>query len=115
MIDDGLLLLAGIVHGLFVSGGPLLIAYASKKLTDKNQFRATISSVWVVLNTIILVDDIRFGYWDLQLFRKLLVSIPFFLCGIGVGSVLSKKLSKNVFLILTYLLMAFSGVMLLLK
>ena len=49
-----LLGLAGIVHGIFVSGGPLLIGYLTKRIQDKVSFRATISTVWGVLNTIIL-------------------------------------------------------------
>ena len=39
---DLILLLAGVIHGMFVSGGPLLIVYAVKKLPEKNQFRTTV-------------------------------------------------------------------------
>ena len=46
-----LLVLAGIIHGLFVSGGPLLTGYMTKRIKDKSVFRATISTVWVFLNT----------------------------------------------------------------
>ena len=35
-----LLGLAGIVHGIFVSGGPLLIGYLTKRIQDKVSFRA---------------------------------------------------------------------------
>ena len=64
-----LLGLAGIVHGIFVSGGPLLIGYLTKRIQDKVSFRATISTVWVVLNTIILLDDIRSGLWNPELVK----------------------------------------------
>ena len=36
-----LLVLAGIIHGLFVSGGPLLTGYMTKRIQDKTVFRAT--------------------------------------------------------------------------
>ena len=42
---DLILLLAGVIHGMFVSGGPLLIVYAVKKLPEKNQFRTTVSMI----------------------------------------------------------------------
>ena len=47
-----LLVLAGIIHGLFVSGGPLLTGYMTKRIQDKTVFRATISTVWIFLNTV---------------------------------------------------------------
>ena len=56
-----LLVAAGIVHGMFVCGGPLLIIYATKKLKERDEFRATLSMAWIVLNTINLVRDIVAG------------------------------------------------------
>ena len=37
------LLVSGIIHGMFLSGGGLLVVYATIVLQDKNEFRATIS------------------------------------------------------------------------
>lgn len=110
-----ILLSAGLIHGLFVSGGPLLIEYVSSKKLDRQQFRTTVSAVWVVLNTIILVDDIRSGYWNLELFPIFLGCLPFFWIAIRLGEMLCKRMSQRLFLLLTYALMAFSGMMLLLK
>ena len=44
------LILAGIIHGMFVSGGALLVIYATQVLKEKEEFRATVAPVWVVLN-----------------------------------------------------------------
>ncbi|MCR4627996.1 MAG: sulfite exporter TauE/SafE family protein [Clostridium sp.] len=107
--------LAGIVHGIFVSGGPLLISYLTRKLPDKNSFRATISTVWIVLNSIVLIDDIRSGYWNPGLIGTLLIAVPFLLAAMKIGSILYHRMSQQVFMILTYLLLAVSGVTLLLK
>ena len=110
-----LLGLAGVVHGIFVSGGPLVISYLSKRISDKTSFRATISTVWIVLNSIILCDDIRSGLWDLALVQTLLIAIPFLLVGMFLGSILYKKMSQHVFMILTYVLLLISGVLLFIK
>ena len=59
-----LLIGAGIVHGMFVSGGPLLIGYLSNEIKEKTSFRATISTVWIILNSMILVQDICAGMWN---------------------------------------------------
>ncbi|MCI8959251.1 MAG: sulfite exporter TauE/SafE family protein [Lachnospiraceae bacterium] len=110
-----LLVLAGIVHGIFVSGGPLLIGYLTKKVKDKVSFRATISTVWVFLNTVILVDDIRSGLWNPSLLAVQAVSIPFLLAGMFIGSRLYARMSQALFMGLTYILLFVSGISLLLK
>ena len=110
-----LLGLAGIVHGIFVSGGPLLIGYLTKRIQDKVSFRATISTGWVVLNTIILLDDIRSGLWNPELVKIQVASIPFLLAGMAVGSRLYAKMSQRLFMLITYVLLFVSGISLLIK
>ena len=110
-----LLGLAGIVHGIFVSGGPLLIGYLTKRIQDKVSVRATISTVWVVLNTIILLDDIRSGLWNPELVKIQVASIPFLLAGMAVGSRLYAKMSQRLFMLITYVLLFVSGISLLIK
>lgn len=106
---------AGVVHGIFVSGGPLLIGYLTKKISDKSSFRATISTVWVFLNTLILLDDIRSGFWNLELLKIQLISIPFLLAGMYIGGKLYAKMSQQLFMKITYILLFISGVSLLVK
>lgn len=110
-----LLILAGIVHGIFVSGGPLLIGYLSRRIGDKVSFRATISTVWVFLNTMILVDDIRAGLWSADLVRTQMMTIPFLLAGMFIGSRLYVKMSQRLFMGITYVLLFISGISLLVK
>lgn len=110
-----LLPIAGIVHGIFVSGGPLLISYLTTRIKDKTSFRATISTVWIFLNTLILVDDIRNGYWTNELMGAQLWAIPFLFAGMFIGSYLVKKMSQKKFMVITYVLLVISGVSLLVK
>lgn len=106
---------AGIIHGMFVSGGPLLIGYLSGKIKEKNEFRATISTVWILLNSLILFSDIKSGYWNKELVKMQLITIPFLTGGMFIGGKLCKVMSQKVFLVLTYILLIISGVSLLLK
>lgn len=110
-----LLITSGIVHGMFVSGGPLLIGYLSKSIKDKVTFRATISTVWIILNTIILFDDIKNGLWNFQLLKIQIVSIPFLFLGMFIGTLLYKKMSQLLFMKITYVLLFISGISLLVK
>lgn len=110
-----LLISSGIVHGMFVSGGPLLIAYLSKTVKEKVSFRATISTVWIILNTIILIDDMRAGLWTISLVKTQVIAVPFFIAGMAVGTKLYKSMSQMLFMKLTYILLFISGISLLFK
>lgn len=115
IIAYGILALAGIVHGMFVCGGPLLIGYLSKQIKEKESFRATISTVWIALNAFILANDIRSGFWNLELVKIQLITIPFLLGGMFIGSRLCERMSQQFFLILTYVLLFVSGCSLIVK
>lgn len=106
---------AGIAHGMFVCGGPLLIGYLAQRLKDKNVFRATISTVWIVLNGIILVSDSIGGCWNGERLRMQLMAVPFLLAGMAVGGWLYKAMNQRVFMTITYLLLLISGILLLVK
>lgn len=108
-----LLLSSGIVHGMFVCGGPLLIAYMSKTIKDKRNFRATISTVWIVLNSIILLDDIHAGLWTVELVKMQVITAPLLFLGMAIGTKLYQCMSQEVFMKLTYILLFISGISLL--
>ena len=107
-----LLVLAGIIHGLFVSGGPLLTGYMTKRIKDKTVFRATISTVWVFLNTLVFLEDVQAGLWVPSTVKMLATSVPFLLAGMFIGSKLVARMSQLVFMKLTYILLFISGLLL---
>lgn len=113
--EIGILLTSGTVHGMFVCGGPLLIGYLSEKIKEKVSFRATISFTWIVLNTIIMLDDVRAGFWDMSVMKLCLITIPFLIGGMYIGAKLYTKMSQNVFMKITYMLLFISGISLIIK
>lgn len=115
LISYSLLISSGIVHGMFVCGGPLLVSYLTGRLKDKQSFRATISAVWVVLNTIIMLDDIKSGYFNSELLLLLGFSCIFLFWGMVIGNILYKKMSRELFMKITYVLLVISGVSLFIK
>lgn len=110
-----LLITAGLVHGMFVCGGPLLVTYASARLKDTKEFRATLSAVWIVLNTIIFFTDIKAGYINGTFVITFVVLFFFLVLSILIGRLISKKMNQKAFLITSYILMFISGISLLLK
>lgn len=53
-VSGAVLLAAGVVHGVFATGGPLAVVVASRALPDKAAFRATLAGLWVALNLMLL-------------------------------------------------------------
>ena len=105
----GSLLAAGILHGMFVSGGALLVVYASAVIKDKDQFRATVAPVWVILNLFLMISDELHGSMTAEVLKITgLGIIPLFLA-IYIGNKIQKKINQSVFLKLTYILLAVSG------
>lgn len=105
-----ILLLAGIIHGMFVSGGALLVIYATQVLKDKEEFRATVAPVWVVLNSVLIFTQVQSGAIGQADIRRILISILPLLAATWIGKKLVKKVSQKVFLNLTYVLLLISGV-----
>ena len=110
-----LLVAAGVVHGMFVCGGPLLIGYLTRKLPEKATFRATISTIWIFLNGIILISQIVSGLWTPQLVKTAVISLPFLFSGMFIGGVMYRNMSQRFFVILTYILLLIAGLSLFFK
>ncbi|MBQ6021199.1 MAG: sulfite exporter TauE/SafE family protein [Clostridia bacterium] len=104
------LVAAGVFHGLFVCGGPLMVAYLQGRLKDKNEFRATVSCVWIVLNSILLIDDLRLGHWNAGTLRLLPWSAAVLFAGMFLGGLLYRKMSREAFMKLTFALLIVSGI-----
>jgi hypothetical protein len=100
---------------MFVCGGPLLVTYLSGKIKDKEEFRSTISAVWILLNFIIMLTDIKSGYFNANLLIMCAISLAVLALSLFIGNLIYKKMSRDIFLQLTYLLMLISGISLLIK
>jgi hypothetical protein len=51
-----LLGLGGIAHGLFGTGGPMIVYVLRRRLPDKLAFRSTLAVLWLVLNVALLIN-----------------------------------------------------------
>lgn len=103
------LVMAGMIHGMFISGGSFLVVYAVWALHEKQEFRATVSAIWVVLNSFLLYDHYQAGYFTAQTGRILVISVLPFLMAVWLGNQLVQKISAEKFLLLTYILLLASG------
>ena len=106
----GVLVLGGVIHGAFGTGGPFVVIHASKALTDKTHFRAAFSVLWVVLNTILLAKWTLCGdVWSAHIGALLAVALPFLVGGILLGDFLHYRVNERVFRMIVYAVLVLSG------
>lgn len=56
-----LLVLGGVVHGLFGTGGPMIVYVTRRKIAHKTAFRATLAVLWLALNTVLMSNFLALG------------------------------------------------------
>lgn len=105
----GALLLAGLMQGLFTSGGPFLVLYAADAIQDKKEFRATVSTIWTVLNIFMIVSMFKNQMYTPYVFKLSAASILPVFAGIFIGSRINKNINQQAFLKLVYVLLMISG------
>lgn len=109
----GALFLGGLIQGAFASGGPLLILYATEKLPEKSRFRASMCMVWLVLDTVLIVQMLGAGQLGGDVWKTALLGCPFLVLGTVLGDLAHRRVSNALFTKLTYGILLVSGVFML--
>ena len=105
---------AGITHGLFASGGPLLVYACARTQMTKERFRATLLSVWFILNACLCVWFLLFEDLASQA-KSIMWLIPCVIGGALLGNILHKRVSQTFFSRLVFALLLVVGLLLLTK
>ena len=105
----GCLILGGIVHGAFTIGGPLITVYTIEAVKDKEKFRNTMNMVWVVLNTWNIYTQFRNGAFTPRMWSALAIGLPCAAIGFFLGMGLLKRINREQFLRIVYLVLLFIG------
>ncbi len=106
--------LAGVMQGLFVSGGSFLVIYAVSAIPEKQRFRATLSGVWAFVNIFLLATYILDGSFTADVVRTSAFALIPLSAAVVCGNLLAGKLNQKAFLKAAYILLAVSGAILLL-
>jgi uncharacterized membrane protein YfcA len=105
---------AGVTHGLFASGGPLLVYALTGVKLLKQEFRATLSFVWFLLNTALTIWFVINGKIFNE-FATMLWYVPVVIGAIIFGEWLHHRVSEDRFRKVVLILLLVAGVLLLLK
>ena len=91
------------------SGGPLLIIYAAVTIKDKNEFRATLSTLWIILNSIIFGLNVAEGLFTPHIYLITGIVIGVSILSAFIGKLIAKKMNIEVFKKFTYILLFIAG------
>lgn len=111
---QGLVTGAGITHGLFASGGPLLVYALAGRGLDKARFRASMVMVWLLMNGVlagIFLVQGRLAAHALQIAAY----IPVVVAALVLGSYLHHRLDEARFRVMVFWLLLLVGAALLLS
>ncbi|MCU1716132.1 sulfite exporter TauE/SafE family protein [Pseudomonas sp. 5P_3.1_Bac2] len=101
-------LAAGVSHGLFASGGPLLVFALAGTELDKARLRATLVSVWFSLNSLLTLCFALDGRL-LPALPQIISYAPLLLIGVWLGEHLHQRFNEQHFRIAIYLLLLVTG------
>lgn len=105
---------AGITHGLFASGGPLLVYAMAGKHLNKGSLRATLVTVWFSLNLGLTVAFLLDGTLIPSL-PRVATYLPVLAAGYFLGDFLHHRLDEHRFRQVVYVLLIVTGVALVVR
>lgn len=110
-----LLWLAGVVHGAYGTGGPLVVFVAGRDLDDKHAIRATLAVLWLTLNLVLVAGFAVEGRLTGATLTSSLALLPVVAIALGLGERLAARLSDRPFRVFGAALLGVAGLSLLLR
>jgi uncharacterized membrane protein YfcA len=104
---------AGVIHGIYATGGPLLVYAIGREGLPKHEFRSTLSGVWLALNAVLAAGFLLEGRYSADTGVDLLVLLPAVPLGIVLGEVLHHRVAERPFKIAVFLLLIAAAISLL--
>lgn len=99
---------SGIMHGIYATGGPMLVYVLGRMNLDKSAFRTTLMVVWMAFNLVLIADYARVGMLGIESVYLL----PAVVAGVAVGEVLHARVDHRRFELIVFAVLAVSGALL---
>lgn len=112
VVTAALLLAGGFVHGVLGSGGPLIVTWLSRAVPEKAAFRATVSALWLLLNTALLLSLSLRPEKLPEAAPIFLVALPALLVGIALGELVQRRVPERAFRLVAQGVLLTTGVLL---
>jgi hypothetical protein len=103
------------MHGVYATGGPLLVYTMGRRSLDKDTFRSTITVVWLALNIGLVSYHATAGHLSRQHGEMLAVLAPVMMLGLIAGERVFVRIGSPRFMQLVFSLLAIAALGLLLR
>lgn len=109
------LTVAGVVHGLFATGGPLAVAVVHRSVPDKSTLRATLAGLWMSLNLLVEARLVATGVLNPHSLAISATLIPALVLALVAGEYIHHRVPERPFRYLVAALLGVTGVLLLIR
>lgn len=103
------LVAGGIMQGIYASGGPMVVYYASRKIPDKKVFRSTLSALWLILNSVMFASHAITGKATSATLKTGLFLLPPLCVGIIIGEHIHNRIPEKAFRVFVYIVLTAAG------
>ncbi|HUS29297.1 MAG TPA: TSUP family transporter [Kofleriaceae bacterium] len=105
----GFLGLGGVAHGLFGTGGPMIVYVVRRRLPDKLAFRSTLAVLWLALNAALLANYATSGLYTRTTAHVGAVIALALVPGLVLGNKLHHKLDASKFERIVWIVLLLAG------
>ncbi len=77
--------IAGIIHGIYATGGPLLVYALGRSQLPKSTLRSSLATIWLIMDLILLVTFAIQGRLDLVAIKRIAMLAPVVVIAIVIG------------------------------
>lgn len=109
------ILSAGVIHGIYASGGPMLVYAVGREGLSKKAFRSTLSMVWIALNLALVARFLLAGEYDRKVALEVLMLVPAVPLGILLGEWVHQRVEERAFKMVVLLLLVAAAVSLIVQ
>jgi len=106
---------AGVCHGLFAAGGPLLVYGMARESLDKAAFRSTLSLIWTLMSIVLTVSYIAGGVLTAEALPHMAVLAAVTPAAVLVGEWLHHRVDETRFRQVVYAVLLVAGMFLLIR
>jgi uncharacterized protein len=100
---------AGFIHGIYASGGPLLIFAVGKQTITKSIFRSTLGAVWLISSLVLTGFYLFSGKLTAASVKLVIILFPVIVVGIFLGEWLHHRIDEFRFKIFVFAVLLIAG------
>lgn len=101
---------AGIIHGIYATGGPLLVYSLGRTRLPKSSLRSTLAMIWVVFDVVLAVTFLIAGRLDATAAERMAMLSPLVIIAIAIGEWSHGRIPERPFRILVFTLLLGAGI-----